>query len=68
MTEIETLKGELLAAVAAANSYHDLVALEAVRLDALWQKRAFFVYRFSLKHLALEMEPELGSQANRPGT
>ena len=35
MTEIETLKGELLAAVAAAT---DLAALEAVRLDALGKK------------------------------
>jgi len=38
MTEIETLKGELLAAVAAAT---DLAALEAVRLDALGKKRPY---------------------------
>ena len=61
MTEIETLKGELLAAVAAAT---DLAALEAVRLDALGKKGRISVQLKTLGGLEAELRKQTGQALN----
>ena len=61
MTEIETLKGELLAAVAAAT---DLAALEAVRLDALGKKGRISVQLKTLGRLEAELRKQTGQALN----
>ena len=61
MTEIETLKGELLAAVAAAS---DLAALEAVRLDALGKKGRISVQLKTLGGLEAELRKHTGQALN----
>jgi len=61
MTEIETLKGELLAAVAAAT---DLAALEAVRLDALGKKGRISVQLKTLGGLEPELRKQVGKALN----
>jgi phenylalanyl-tRNA synthetase alpha chain len=61
MTEIEILKGELLAAVAAAT---DLAALEAVRLDALGKKGRISVQLKTLGGLEAELRKQTGQALN----
>jgi phenylalanyl-tRNA synthetase alpha chain len=61
MMEIETLKGELLAAVAAAT---DLAALEAVRLDALGKKGRISVQLKTLGGLEAELRKQTGQALN----
>ena len=61
MTEIETLKRELLAAVAAAT---DLAALEAVRLDALGKKGRISVQLKTLGGLEAELRKQTGQALN----
>ena len=61
MTEIETLKSELLAAVAAAT---DLAALEAVRLDALGKKGRISVQLKTLGGLEPELRKQTGQALN----
>ena len=61
MTEIETLKGELLAAVTAAT---DLAALEAVRLDALGKKGRISVQLKTLGGLEAELRKQTGQALN----
>ena len=61
MTEIETLKDELLAAVAAAT---DLAALEAVRLDALGKKGRISVQLKTLGGLEAELRKQTGQALN----
>ena len=61
MTEIETLKGELLAAVTAAT---DLAALEAVRLDALGKKGRISVQLKTLGGLEPELRKQTGQALN----
>ena len=61
MTEIETLKGELLAAVAAAT---DLAALEAVRLDALGKKGRISVQLKTLGGLEAKLRKQTGQALN----